>query len=160
MTKDLDVRARRRLTGGQKVVLAVAALVAAAFPAWLLGGSYLKTRAENIARARDWAIDGVPCPALTAAEFQARGLTAPKGVLYEGVVFFRQFGHMACAPLRDQGGGGWRTYVACQFTSPNALKVVTRKGEWRFAPGMGRPATVTTADGVVRCVLNSKFRLN
>ena len=159
MGKDFGVRSRR-LTTGQRVVLALAALVALAFPTWLIGSRLAKDRAEHIARAEAWRIHGAPCPELTKAEFEGRGLKAPKGVSYEGVVFFRQFGHMACAPLRDQGGVGWRTYVACQFTSPNALKVVTAKGEWRFAPGLGQPATVTTANGVARCVLDSRFRLH
>lgn len=159
MSKDFGAR-RRRLTPGQTLVLAAAAVAAVAIPGWLVGERFLKDRAESIARARSWAIDGPPCPQLTRAQFEARRLKTPKGVDYAGVLFFRQFGHMTCTPLRDQGGAGLRADAACQFTSPNALKVVTRQGEWYFAPGPGQPATVFTPRGQAHCVLNARFRLS
>lgn len=159
MVKDLGVRARPRRGPGQKAVLAVAALAALAFPVWLLGGAYLKDRAEAVTLAREWSVEGRACPSLTRAEFERQGLKASKGLHYEGVEFWRQFGHVSCSPIRHDAGAGWGAYAVCQFTSPNVLRVTTRKGEWYFAPGLGQPATVSTPRGHARCVLASNFTL-
>jgi hypothetical protein len=135
----------------------VFALLGAAFPAWLLGGAYLRDRDAALNRARDFAIEGPPCPSLTHDQFGALGLKAEKGVNYEDVVFYRQFGHMDCTSLRYGGGWSRRAYPVCQFTSPGAIRVTTREGDWYFAPGFGRPATVATPNGQPRCVLASNF---
>ena len=150
---------RRRLTRGQKVVIAAALIPALAFPMWLFGGSYLRGRDAAISRAREATIEGPPCPSLTRAQFDARGLKAPKATLYEGVTFARRVGHMDCSILRY--GGGWSTkgYPVCQFTGPAALRIRTDKGEWWFDTGIGQPATVSTAHGQARCVLASNFTI-
>jgi hypothetical protein len=160
MAKDYGVRARRRLTGGQLVTLGLAALLFLAVAGWLYGGSALRRRTEALARAQEAAIEGPPCPQLTAAQFAARGMKAPKGVLYEDVVFYRQFGHMSCHALRYGAGWGNRVYPVCQFTSPNALRVTTAKGDWYFAPGFGQPATVGAPHGLARCVRAANFTMN
>jgi hypothetical protein len=149
----------RRLTGGQRAAIAVAALVFLAFAAWLYGGSYLRQREFALGRAAEAKIDGPPCPQLTAAQFAQRGLKAPKATDYEGVVFGRQFGHMDCRTLRYGAGWGTEVYPVCQFTSPNALSVKTARGVWFFHPGPGQPATVATPHGEARCVMGSNFRL-
>lgn len=151
---------RRRRTRAQMVAIGAGVLLALAFPTWLLVGSFLKHRAENIALAREWSVDGHPCPQVTAEEFRARGLKAPKGVRYENATLFRQFGHMTCSPIRNDGGTGLGAYSVCQFTSPNVLHVKTRKGEWFFVPGPGQPATIATPHDEARCVLASNFRLS
>jgi len=152
--------ARRRRTRGEIVAIAAGGLLALAFPAWLLGGSFLKHRAESVALAREWSIDGHPCPRVTAEQFKARRLKAPQGVEYENATFFRQFGHMTCSPIRDDGGTGLGVYSVCQFTSPNVLRVKTRKGEWFFVPGPGQPATIATPHDEARCVMSSNFKLS
>lgn len=151
---------RRRLTPGEKIVVAVAVLVSAAVPAWMFGGSYLRERDAALSRASEARIEGPPCPSLTRAQFEAQGLKAPKATLYEDVVFARQFGHMDCRLLRY--GAAWKTevYPVCQFTSPKALKVTTPKGEWYFSTGPGQPATVGTPHGEARCVLGGNFTIN
>lgn len=148
---------RQRRTTGEKVAIGVAVALALAFPAWLVGGSLLKQRAENIALAREWSIDGHPCPQVTRAEFESRKLKAPKGTIYAEATFFRQFGHMTCSPITYDGGTGLGAYAVCQFTSPNVLRVKTKKGEWYFVPGPGQPATIATPHDEARCVLASKF---
>ena len=150
---------RVRRGGGQKMVLAVTGVIALAFPAWLFGGSYLKRRAEALGVAREWAIAGPPCALLTRAEFEGRGLKVRKGTVYEGVTFYRQFGHMSCTALRYGAGWSQSTYPACQFTTPKALKVTTPKGEWYFDVGTGQPATVTAPHGQVRCILGADFTM-
>jgi len=118
---------RRRLTPGQKIVFVAAALIAAAIPAWMFGGSFVRQREAALSRASEAKIDGPPCPSLTRAQFEAQGLKAPKATLYEDVVFARQFGHMDCSLLRY--GAAWTTevYPVCQFTSPKALKITKLK---------------------------------
>ncbi len=152
-------RIRQRRTTGEKVVIAIAGLCAVALPAWLMGGTFLKERAENIALARDWSVDGRPCPQITRAQFDARGLKAQKGLIYEDVKIYRQFGHLSCSSIANDGGTGLGVYAVCQFTGPNVLRVVTRAGEWFFEPGIGQPATVATPHGEAHCVMASNFTL-
>lgn len=153
------IERKARLTGGQKAVMALAALVFLGFAGWLYGGSYLRQRDFAITRASEATVLGPPCETLTAAAFAARKLTAPKATNYEGVIFARRFGHMQCSALRYGGGWSSETYPVCQFTSPAALHVKTDKGEWFFAPPPGQPATVAIPHGQARCVLGSNFRL-
>lgn len=151
---------RMRLTAGQKITLAVAAALAVAVTIYVFGGAYLKDRREALVLARDWTITGPPCPSLTREQFESRKLKAPKTTDYAGVTLARQFGHVTCSPLRYGDGWGLSHYVVCQFTSPNVLRVTTKKGDWYFEPGMGRPATISTPRDQASCVLASKFRLN
>lgn len=151
--------ARPRRSPAQTAVVAAAAMTGLGFTGWLVGGAYLKHRQEALGLRSSWTLRGAPCPALTRAEFETRRLTAPKSFRYGAAVFHRRFGHAQCTELRR--GGGWSTTTdpACQFTSPGALRVTTAKGDWYFAPGPGRPATIYTPDGVARCVLASNFTL-
>lgn len=134
-------------------------LVFLAFVGWLLGGDYLRQRDLALGRAGEAKVEGPPCPQLTAAEFAQRGLKAPKATNYENIIFARQFGHMDCSALRYGAGWGTETYPVCQFTSPSALRVKTDKGEWFFAPGPGKPATVAVPRGEPTCVMDSNFTL-
>ena len=149
-----------RLTRGQKITLGVAAGLAVALPAYIFGGAYLKNRTAALALAREWNIVGPPCPSLTRAQFAVQGLKVRKGLEYAGVMVSRQFGHVTCSQLRYGEGWGPASYVVCQFTSPNALRVETAKGTWYFAPGMGQPATISTPHDRARCVMASRFTLN
>ena len=151
---------RMRLTPGQKITLGVAAGLAVALPAYIFGGAYLKDRTAALALAREWNIQGPPCPSLTRSQFEAQGFKVRKGVEYAGVKVSREFGHLTCSQLRYGEGWGLASYVVCQFTSPNALRIETAKGTWYFAPGMGKPATISTPHDQARCVLASKFTLN
>ena len=101
---------RRKLTNGQKVTMAGGVLIFLAFAGWLYGGDYMRQRSLALGRAGDAKVEGPPCPQLTAAEFAARKLKAPKLSNYEGVVFGRQFGHMDCSALRYGAGWGTETY--------------------------------------------------
>lgn len=150
---------RRRLTPGQKLTIATAALIFLGFAGWLYGGDYLRQRELAFGRAAEAEVSGPPCPQLTEAQFVARKMKAPKATNYEGVVFARQFGHLDCRALRYGAGWGTETYPVCQFTSPNVVTVTTDKGRWFFAPGMGKPATVAVPRGEARCVMDSNFTL-
>jgi hypothetical protein len=142
------------------VALGIGALAVgvAAFAAWEIR-DLLARRSAAISAAREWTIKGPPCASLNAAEFRARGLSAPKAFEYEGVVMARRYGHVDCRMLRTNGGRGFSSFALCQFTGPGALHVKTGKTEAWFETGAGQPATVSTEGGVPRCVLNSKFRL-
>lgn len=150
---------KRRRTTPERVAIGVGILIALAFPVWLVGGSLLKTRAANIKLAHEWSIDGHPCPQVTEAQFNARHLKAPKGVLYSNATLYRQFGHMSCSPINYDGGTGLGKYAVCQFTGPAVLKVTTSKGAWYFVPGIGQPATIATPHDVAHCVMASNFTL-
>lgn len=139
--------------------MGLAALVALGLPLTIFGKDYLRDRSAALTLAREWAIDGPPCQPLTRAQFEGGGFKVTKGTVYEDAQFYRQFGHMSCSGLRYGAGWGTSLYPVCQFTSPKALKVVTRKGEWYFAPGAGQPVTVAAPHGDVRCVLAANFTM-
>lgn len=148
---------RQRLTKGQIAVMALAAVAFLGFVGWLLGGSAIRQRQFAFDRAADASVMGPPCPELTAAQFKARGLTAPKATNYENVVFARRVGHMDCNALRYGSGWGNDMYPVCQFTGPVALHIKAGDSEWFYALDPGQPATVAVPHGKATCVLGSNF---
>ena len=150
---------RRRLTTGQKVTLGVAAAIAVGLPGWFLAQSYLGKRDAALFLAREATVDGPPCPSLTKAQFEAKGLMAKKATFYEGVTFARQFGHMDCRSLRYGAGWGTEVYPVCQFTSPKTLVITKGERVWYFEPGPGQPATVGLPKGEAHCVMASNFTI-
>ena len=159
MTLDLGVRRRARLTPAQKLVIAAAIAATVALPVYVYRGAYLRDREEALTLAREWAISGPPCPSLSRAEFEARGLKVTRGLVYEDAIFYREFGHISCTGLRHASGWSQRLYPVCQFTSPKALRVTSGDRDWYFAPGPGQPATVSVRDGQARCVLAANFTI-
>lgn len=144
-------RRRQVVFTGAIVGLGIVAFTASQVP------GYLKRHGEAAQLAKDWTLTGPPCPTVTADAFQAQGLKAPKGFEYGGVRMYRQFGHVSCVKLKAKDG---EEYPVCQFTSPANLKVTTSKGDAYFAPGLGKPATVSTQGGVARCVVAGNFSLH
>ena len=127
---------------------------------WQFVGGYRAVQQERIADAREWRIEGPPCPQITAAQFVGKRQRGPRSFEYQGVTFFRRYGHVSCAPIYYDGGRSDLLYPVCQFTSPGDLLIRTRKGDWYFQPGPGQPATVSAAHDDARCVMASKFSLN
>jgi hypothetical protein len=128
-------------------------LVAAGILGWQLTARYLHIRAERIADARAWTIEGPPCAEVTEAELAQDLGKGFQSFDYGDATFFRRDGDVECAPVYYDGGRGDAFYPACQFTRPGDLRVRTARGEWRFRPGPGRPATVSAPHGEARCVL-------
>ncbi|MEO8113452.1 MAG: hypothetical protein ABI655_03655 [Phenylobacterium sp.] len=155
--KDYGVRSRAK---GARVPLTVVIVVGAVLVAAYFGGSWLYHRPMAIERAQAWTISGPPCPELSRADFVQRGLKAPRVFDFEGLSLARQFGHVSCMIVANEGGKGLGDYPVCQFTSPTVLQVTTAKGELFFEPGPGHAATISAQHGKVSCVLASKFTLN
>ncbi|HEY9235463.1 MULTISPECIES: hypothetical protein [Phenylobacterium] len=109
------------------------------------------TKAANLA-----AIDGPPCPSLTAAEFDAKPIKPKKAFVFNEVRYDRRFGHVDCNTVAVGRGNAYEP--VCQFSSPALLAVTTRKGQFFFAPGVGKPVTIITQDGTPRCVMDGNFR--
>lgn len=118
-----------------------------------------KSRDAAIAHAKDWNIQGPPCPSLTAAEFAAKHYTAKKTFPYEEVTLGRLAGDASCSDVKDDGGKGFGTDKVCQFTAPATLTVTTDKASYYFVPGVGQPSTIIIHRGVARCVMASKFTM-
>lgn len=137
----------------------IGALTASAVVGGLLAYNFSQHRDANVALAKDWKIDGPPCPALTKAEFTAKGYKADKVFDYDDLSMARKAGHASCSDIQQGGGKGVFHDQACQFTSPAALIITTRKGEFFYTPEVGQPATVFVHDGVPKCVLGGKFTL-
>ncbi|MFL5295421.1 MAG: hypothetical protein ACJ798_03470 [Phenylobacterium sp.] len=119
--------------------------------------NWVRGRSVDIATAREWTIDGPPCPALTETQWTAGHQQTPKAFDYDGITLARWSGDAFCSDVKTAGGAGFGTDRICQFTNPTALTVTSKAGTFRFLPGVGQPATVVIHEGVARCVLASKF---
>jgi hypothetical protein len=140
-------------------LLILPTVLAVGWLGWYLIDDYQKVRQQRIADAKAWTITGPPCPTITEAQFLRPHQKGLRRFEFQGAVFFRRYGHVACAAIRNDGGRGGRLHAVCQFTSPDDLMVRTEAGEVYFRPGPGSPATISTAGGAPRCVLASKYRL-
>jgi hypothetical protein len=113
--------------------------------------------ARSTATADLAAVAGPPCPAVPAAAFRqalkTQELTLKYVFKFNSDAFGRAIGDAQCDGATAKGTAGLGSYDVCEFTSPAVLHVKTGKGEFFFLPGVGRKATVTTADGIGRCVL-------
>jgi hypothetical protein len=153
VTHDYGMRARRRrgppiflFAGLAVVAIGVAAVVA------LL----LYQRQQGVAEAREWAITGPPCPTESASAYTANLEHAPMSFAFEGVAFAREFGHVSCNAIVNDGGKGSGTFPECQFTSADQVKVTTKRGDTYFYV-RGKPATVAIHNDTPSCVLAAKF---
>ncbi|MDR3510421.1 MAG: hypothetical protein P4L73_02210 [Caulobacteraceae bacterium] len=115
-------------------------------------------RIAAVAKARAWAVDGPPCPAMSRAAFQASGLRIAHVVDYDDVRFGRGYGYVTCVAVARNGGRGLDTVPVCQFNSPTVLEVTTPRADVYFATHIG-PATVTIVNDRPRCVLNASIGL-
>lgn len=110
------------------------------------------TQAANLA-----GITGPPCPAVSAAAFQAalkaQDLTLKYVFDFNGDTFGRAIGDGECDVAAAKGSAGLGSYDVCQFTSPAVLYVKTGRGEFFFLPGVGHKATVMTEGGIARCIM-------
>jgi len=102
------------------------------------------TMAEARNNAADWTIAGEPCPAGAADQPPARYQDA-----FNSLTVGRRFGHAECRFVVTSSGKA----EVCQFSGPAHLEVATAKGVYRFAPGVGVPATVSVIKGEAKCVL-------
>ena len=85
-------------------IVCVAAVVA--WSGWYLTTNYRDAVKRHVADAKAWRIDGPPCPPLTKAEFLKPRQKGARRFEFEGVVFFRRYGHVECAAIRDRGAVG------------------------------------------------------
>lgn len=122
--------------------------------------SYMKRAgllAASTAEARLETLKGPACPVLTQAEYEAGGAKAKQGFTSNDIRYQRRYGHVDCSVVEDgQGGTGFAPI--CQFSGPQVLVVTTAKGTYYFRPGTGKPATVTTHDGVPSCVVAGNYK--
>jgi hypothetical protein len=166
MTADYGVRSVRR---GPSLLLILAVITLAVLLA-VLGAIVYRYWSGQVAEAREWSISGPPCPALGRAQFLAAGLQpAADGDVrgfpdisedYDGVRFARRFGYISCADVRENGGLSLDSHPVCQFTRPEVLTITTARGVFYFNTGISAPATVSVKDGVPRCVMANRFKIN
>ena len=137
------------LIGGVLIVL-----VGTGYFAW----DAWRGRNVDIATARNWDIEGPPCPTLTAADWTARREQAPKIIDYDGVRLGRWAGDVSCSDVHARGGTAAFTIdKVCEFTNPMTLSVASKAGTFYFLPGVGQPASLVIHKDVPRCVMASKF---
>ena len=140
--------------------------IARAFPLMLMGavgvgvivlavGNHLRRATiieQSTANLPAGAMEGEPCAVMTKAEYEARGAKAAHAFITNDIRYERRYGHADCSIVKA-GGAGNDFVPVCQFSGPAQLVVTTGKGAFYFAPGVGRPATVATRDGVPTCVI-------
>jgi hypothetical protein len=134
---------------GAVVVIGVAGL--------LVTFELVRDRNANIATARAWDIKGPPCRQVSAADWAARRLKAPRVFDYDGTTLGRWSGDASCSDVKDKGGAGFRTDKVCQFTNPTVLTVTSPAGTVYYETGVGQPATLSVHRDLPRCVLASRF---
>ena len=120
---------------------------------------FLTHRNTNVAIAQDWDIKGPPCPSLTAAEWDAKHLKAPKSFDYDGDTLARWSGDASCSDVKEKGGVGLGVIKVCQFAGPVSLTARTKAGQFYFNTGVGQPVTLFIKNGQARCILGGKFTL-
>ena len=124
---------------------------------WAGADNLSKIREARMAHARAWDIRGPACPQTTEAAFLKGRRKGPRKFDYQEASFYRHAGYVDCTSVYEDGGRSERFYPVCQFTSAIQIMVRTQKGQWVFEPGAGQPATVSTPDGVARCVMAAKI---
>ena len=144
----------RRSAAASRWVWPVLGLAAATALTGSLTARFLHIRAERVADALAWTLQGPPCPTLTEAELTAQVGKGLRSFEYGDATFFRRDGDVECAPVYEDGGRGDAHYPVCRFTGPGVLRIRTAQGEWRFRPGPGRPAAVP--GGQAGCVLDDR----
>ena len=140
--------------------------IARAFPLMLIGavgvgvivlavGNHLRRATiieQSTASLPAGALEGEPCAVMTKAEYEARGAKAAHAFITNDIRYERRYGHADCSIVKA-GGAGNDFVPVCQFSGPAQVVVTTDKGAFYFAPGVGRPATVATRDGMPTCVI-------
>jgi hypothetical protein len=128
--------------------LALAAVLAAVM---VVSGLKAQSAADQY-----WKVAGPPCPTLTAPAYAAQPMRLNQAFRMESIVFARAYGYSSCGELPAKGG--LEALVVCEFTNPGVLAVTTPAGAFYFAPGLGRPATVSVGSGTPRCVTASNYK--
>lgn len=154
-----DFGARRRAAPRRSVRAWAVILVGLSLMVAVVAAVLAKNREQKLAEAKAWTATGPACPMLTAEDFAAGRLIAPRTFEYDGVVFGRTAGHADCNEIGAKGGTALGATIVCQFTGPAALTVQTRKGKFHFNPGIGKAVTVMVDKGEPRCVVGGKFTL-
>ena len=157
MTRDYGLRARRKMPLSVKVSLSVGLALAAAVAIGIGAASRLRHGPAEAADAQFYTVSGPPCPTLSAAAYAAGAIKVGPRFEYGDVVFGRGYGYVSCSWLHG-GFLGLSVHPVCEFTGPGVLTVTTSSGEAYFAPGVGKPATVSVSDGQARCVVGSNYR--
>jgi hypothetical protein len=116
--------------------------------------AWLEMRTQRFAEAKSWTVEGPPCPSLSRAAIVAFGAVTWQTFDYDGFVIARIHGDATCSEIGYDGGRSlFGDFPVCQFERPGLLVIRTRQGIFRYAPGVGRPATISVPHGRPRCVV-------
>jgi hypothetical protein len=133
----------------------------AIIPALAVVGAVLawnSTSHRRLELAQGWIGDGPGCPTMSAAAYAAkRYVAAERTIVYDEVIFARQFGHVECKDVDSRGGLGVLSHPVCQFSGPTAIRVKSGRTEAFFEPGIGQVATVNVERGHAQCAMGGRF---
>src|ERR1019366_4342401 len=111
MPLDYGVRGKRKSLRGLWFAIVAALIVVAAVLIW----NSTSHRSRELAEG--WVGDHPGCATLTARAYAFKGYAAKEQVIvYDEVIFTRQFGHVMCKDVDTRGGLGFLTHPVCQFT--------------------------------------------
>ena len=151
MGKDFGTRAPQRAPLGPWVVGILALGSAALLAHYLLN----KGLNERIADASAWTVTGPPCPTMSKEAFAAQPYEARQSFETNGIRWARSSATVMCQSIASDGGRGGEVYPVCQFSAPRVLQITTPRGDFYFAPGLGKKATVTVRHDVAQCVMGA-----
>ena len=100
---------------------------------------------------------GAPCPTLTAAAFQARGIEMEESMKMGSATLRFRFGRAECNSSGSSGGGWDSSAPVCHLSSPGLLHLTLTSGkEVHFDPGIGTSVAVSMGADEAQCVLETK----
>lgn len=114
-------------------------------------------RAADRTEAAAWTVAGPPCPTLDAAGYRGLAVEQPQAFAFEGLRGERAHGDLTCNVVDLDHAGHTASTAVCEFTDPFAMRVATPRGDLYFKPGVAQPATLSLADGEVRCVMGARL---
>lgn len=112
-------------------------------------------QSQGVADYRHWVVKGPPCAATSKAALDAAGVELRETNVIDQVRFDRAFGHVSCTDVHDKGGRGFGVVSVCQFSSPQALGVITPKGRFYYLLPAARPVVVSVERDVPVCAFGT-----
>lgn len=116
-----------------------------------------QNRADQVASAAYWRLDGPPCAPLDPAAFRNRAEQLAQATPYDETLYRRRGGAMTCTHRTEEIDGAPVRHPVCKFTSPDQLVVSIGGQDHFYDLTMGRSAAVEVVKGRVRCVVTRPF---
>jgi hypothetical protein len=112
---------------------------------------------EATALAKEWTLEGPPCPVVDKPSRLAIRRKRPMTMQYGGATFTRSFAAVSCGAVPINPYWPSENYYVCRFNNPGAVVVQAAGRRVTFEPPVGEPATITVRRGQVSCAVAGGF---